>query len=309
MKTSGFYFTVLFILGSGWGLTQPLSKTAVSTGHQPFGLIVWQMVITSLALGLVLAVQRKGLPMARRHVWRYGLIALGGTIIPNGISYRAAAHLPSGYLSIIISLVPMFALPLALAIGTEKASILRALGVVCGAVAIVLLAGPQENLTAPSAVYWILFASLAPFMYAIEATWVAKVGIADLEPAQLLFGASVFGLLVVVPLAWFSGQWIDPTAPWRAPEYALIGSSLIHAFVYSAYVWLVGRTGSVFASQVSYLVTGTGVIWAMVLLGESYSLWVWAALGVMMVGLFLVQPKAPNVPLPDDIGGDTSAEV
>jgi len=281
----------------------------VSTGHQPLGLIVWQMIITSIALGVLIVARGKGLPLRRRHLWRYAVIALGGTIIPNAVSYRAAIHLPSGYLSIIISLVPMFALPLALAIRLEKASLLRGVGVMCGALAIVLLAGPQENLATPSAAFWILFAALAPLMYAIEGTWVAKVGIADLEPAQLLLGASLLGLLVVIPLAWFSGQWVDATAPWAAPEYALIGSSLIHAFIYSAYVWLVGRTGSVFASQVSYLVTGTGVIWAMVLLGESYTLWVWAALGVMMIGLFLVQPKAPNAPLPDDAGGDKPAEV
>ena len=73
---------------------------------------------------------------------------------------------------------------------------------------------------------------------------------------------------------------------------------VIHAFVYSGYVWLVGRAGPSFAAQVSYLVTGFGVIWAMVLLGESYSLWVWAALGIMFVALFLVQPRESRLPDP-----------
>jgi len=42
-------------------------------------------------------------------------------------------------------------------------------------------------------------------------------------------------------------------------------------------------------------VTGTGVIWAMVLLGESYSGWVWAALALMLCGLMLVQPRETAV--------------
>jgi hypothetical protein len=38
-------------------------------------------------------------------------------------------------------------------------------------------------------------------------------------------------------------------------------------------------------------VTGFGVFWAMLLLGESYSGWIWAALALMLMGLFLVQPR------------------
>lgn len=32
---------ILLLLGAGWGLTQPLAKIAVSTGHGHFGLIFW----------------------------------------------------------------------------------------------------------------------------------------------------------------------------------------------------------------------------------------------------------------------------
>ena len=42
------------------------------------------------------------------------------------------------------------------------------------------------------------------------------------------------------------------------------------------------RIWAVFAAQVSYLVTGFGILWAKLLLGESYSSWVCAALALMM---------------------------
>ena len=99
------------------------------------------------------------------------------------------------------------------------------------------------------------------------------------------------GAVIALPLALVSGQWIDPRPPYGAPDWALIGSSVIHALVYSGYVWMVDRAGSVFAAQVSYLVTGFGVIWAMLLLAERYSGWVWAAMALMFAGLFLVQPR------------------
>jgi len=50
-------------------------------------------------------------------------------------------------------------------------------------------------------------------------------------------------------------------------------------------------------------VTGSGIVWAMLLLGERYSGWVWAALGAMMVGVLLVQPrKADGVEAAPDAG-------
>ena len=39
-----------------------------------------------------------------------------------------------------------------------------------------------------------------------------------------------------------------------------------------------------------YLVTGFGIVWSKLLLGESYALLVWAAFAVMLAGIALVQP-------------------
>jgi drug/metabolite transporter (DMT)-like permease len=291
LSQRGGYFLLLVMLGAGWGLTQPLTKIAVSTGYQPLGLMFWQLLVTATVLLLMNVFKGLRLPLGVPYLWRYALIALVGTVIPNGLSYAAAVHLPSGFLSIVIALMPMFSLPLALAWGLEGFSGRRILGVLCGATAIILLAGPSASLPDKTVAIWVLILTISPFMYALEGSWVSKFGILDLAPEQLLLGASVFGILVVAPMAWFSGQWISPTLPMGGPEWALVASAVIHALMYTAYVWLVGRAGSVFASQVSYLVTGFGVFWAILLLGETYGGWVWGAVLVMLVGLFLVQPK------------------
>ena len=73
---------------------------------------------------------------------------------------------------------------------------------------------------------------------------------------------------------------------------ALVASSTVHALVYASYVWLASKAGSVFASQCSYLVTASGVFWAMALLGERFSPLVWVALVLMLAGVALVQPRA-----------------
>ena len=56
-----FFTGMLVLIGAGWGLTQPLGKIAVSTGHRHFGLIFWQLVIGTVAFGAVSLAQRRRL--------------------------------------------------------------------------------------------------------------------------------------------------------------------------------------------------------------------------------------------------------
>lgn len=281
----------LILIGAAWGITQPLSKIAVSEGYRHFGLIFWQFVIGAAVLGAILRLTGRGLPMQPRHLGFYAFIALIGTLLPNSASFTAAIHLPAGILSITLSLVPMMAFPVALMLGMDRFSVLRLTGLFLGLFAVVLIAAPEASLPDPAMVAWLPVALIAPAFYAVEGNVVARFGTLDLDPVQVLCGASLVGLALAAPLALATGQWIDPRPPWGPPDRALIGSSVAHALAYSGYVWLVGRAGAVFAAQVSYLVTGFGILWARLLLGETYSAYVWAAVALMFAGLFLVQPR------------------
>ncbi len=288
------FVALLIVLGALWGITQPLAKVAVSEGYRHFGIIFWQFAIGGAALALINLARRQSLPFAPRYVALYVIIALIGTLLPNSASYTAAIHLPSGILSIVLSLVPMLAFPIALALGLDRFSALRLSGLVLGLAAIVLIAAPEASLPDPAMVLWLPLALVAPAFYAVEGNFVARYGTEGLDPVQVLLGASVVGILLSAPLAWMTGQWISPLPPYGLPDLAIIGGAIAHALAYAGYVWLVGRAGPVFAAQVAYLVTGFGIFWAKLILGETYSIWVWAALALMFLGLFLVQPRKPQ---------------
>ncbi len=284
----------LTLLGVGWGLTQVLSKIAVSTGHPVFGLIFWQLAIGTAVLGALVLARGGRVPVNARTLAFCAMIALLGTIVANGFSYAAYVHLPAGIMSIIISAVPLLSFPVALTLGIDRFSLVRLGGLVCGLTGVALIALPGSALPDGAAAGWILVALCAPLCYALEGNIVAKWGTAGLDPIGAMFGASAVGTVITLPLALATGHWIDPFFVWGAPEYALILSSVIHAFMYAGYVWLVGHAGPVFAAQCSYVVTASGVIWAMLILGERFSGWVWLALAVMMAGVFLVQPRAAS---------------
>jgi drug/metabolite transporter (DMT)-like permease len=294
----GTYIVLLLLCGACWGITQPFAKIAVSEGYRHFGIIFWQFVLGGAILFVVNTVRGRPLPMAPRHLGFYTIIALIGTLLPNSASYTAAIHLPSGILSIVLSLVPMLAFPIALAWGMDRFSLQRLTGLALGLMAIVLIAAPEASLPDPAMVWWIPMALVAPAFYALEGNVVARYGTGGLDAVQVLLGASLVGIVLALPFAVLSGQFISPLPPWGAPDFAIVGSSLAHAMAYTAYVWLVTRAGSVFAAQVSYLVTGFGILWAKLILAETYSPWVWAALALMMLGLVLVQPRKPPEPTP-----------
>ncbi len=285
------FTAVLVTLGVSWGSTQALGKIATSTGHQPFGLIVWQSVIAILVLSAICLVRRKPLVINRRTVPFYIVVALIGTVIPNVTFYSAVRELPAGIMSILISAVPLLAFPMALAMRQDRFSWLRVGGLLLGLLGVILILGPDAG--GDFAPIWVLVALVGPLCYALEATYVAWAGTPGIDPVQAILGASLASFVIGVPLALASGQWVDPF-PMGQAEAALVILASLSAVVYAAYIWLAMAAGSVFASQVSYIVTGSGVVWAMVILGERFQPVVWLALILMLAGVALVQPRRPQ---------------
>jgi drug/metabolite transporter (DMT)-like permease len=284
----------LLALGLGWGATQPLSKIAVSEGYRPLGLIFWQVAIGAVVLGAVSLARGRGLPVGPAHLRTYAVIAALGTLLPNTISYAAAVHLPAGWLSVVIAAVPMMTFALALPYGLDRFEWGRLGGLALGLAGVACLAATNDGAAGglgASAVLWLLLLLLSPMLYSGENLYVARVGLAGLDPLQALFGASVLSALVAGPAALLTGSFIDLRPPWGAPDAALFLLAVIHAACYTGYVALIGRAGPVFAAQTGYLVTVFGVLWAMAVLGERYGAGFWVALALMLAGVFLVQPR------------------
>ncbi len=282
---------ILIVLGAAWGATIPLTKIAVSEGNQPFGLIFWQLVISSAALAGLQFFSSHRQKFNREILFYFLVIGFIGTILPNSFSYLAAQHLPGGILSLMIAIVPMVTLVMALVLKLESPSFVRLLGVLVGFTAMLMLLLPDTSLPDPSKALFILVAMVAPICYAGEANYVALKAQRDTDPLSTVLYSSIIGAFIMAPIAFGSGQWIDLSSQFGKPEWALVLSSLIHAFTYSAYLWLVRFGGPVFSVQMAYPVTLSGVFLSMYFLEESYSGWVWGALITLIVGLTLVQPR------------------
>jgi drug/metabolite transporter (DMT)-like permease len=291
MSRRPLFLAVLVGCGLAWGSTQSLGKIAVSTGHGPFGLILWQFAVSSALMVAATALRRRPVVLTQPALVFGMVIALVGTLLPSTTFYLSVERLPAGIMSILISAVPLFAFPMALALRQDRLSVGRVLGLLSGMAGVGLLVGPEAALPEPWMAAWIPVALLGPLLYAMEANFVARNGMAGMDPIQAMALASLIGTGLALPLALGSGQWIDPFAAWGRAEWAFLLSATVNIATYAAYVWLAANAGAVFASQMSYIVTASGLIWASALLGETFSSIVWLALLLMLAGLFLVSPR------------------
>lgn len=282
---------VLLFCGLGWGMTVPLGKIATSTGWAPLTLVFWEMAISSLVLGLIVAIRGERPQLTRDALIFYVVVAFLGTLIPSFTFYVSVRHLPSGIMAILISTVPMVSFPLAMALGTDHVAPRRLIGLGLGLGGVVLIAAPGVSLPDAGMLVFLPVALIGPLSYALEGNFVALRGTGMQAPVTAMFGVSVMGMLFCLPVVLASGGWQMPIPPHGPAEAALVAAGIIHGAVYSVYIWLVGRAGPIFAGLIAYLVTGFGVVWSMLLLGEQYPWAVWLALALMLSGVALVQPR------------------
>lgn len=280
---------VLVALGIGWGSTQSLGKIAASGGAGPMALVFWQLLIGSVVLGAIALMRGKKLSFTPAALRFYVVIAVLGTLAPSASFYVSIARLPAGIMSIVIATVPMIAFPLGLMLGAERFSNRRLLGLVLGLIGVLLIALPSAALPNPAMAAFLPVALIAPVFYALEGLYVAHVGTAGMDAVTAMFGASVVGAIMALPIMLLLGQGYVPR-DFALPEAAMLGMSSLHALLYAAFIWLAARAGAVFATQTSYIVTASGMVWAMIILGERFSPLVIVAAIIMLGGVALVQP-------------------
>lgn len=296
MKRNLILIIALVLIAAFWALTFPLTKIAVLGGYRNFGIIFWSSAVSVAVLGVLVQTRGLSLPFHSAALVRYFFVALFGTVLPSAATYTAAEHLPAGVIAVCMPMVPLLALPLAISFGLDSATPRRLFGLLLGVAGVLMITLPDASLPDSSQAVYVLLVLLAVLCYAIEGVGLGHLGRAGLDSVQLFLGASVLSVVVTLPIALATGTFIIPVWPFGIAEFAVLLSGLANTVAYVGYVWMVGRGGAVFASQVAYLVTGFGVLWSMALLDESYSIWIWGAFIVIIAGLFLTQPKLKPTP-------------
>ena len=79
-------------------------------------------------------------------------------------------------------------------------------------------------------------------------------------------------------------------------DWALIAVTLISALFFWLLLEIIRLAGPVFFASYNYISPLAGIGWAVLILGERHSVWIWGALALMFAGLFLVTRRVKTAP-------------
>ena len=281
----------LLVMGAAWGLSFSVGELAVGNGAKPFGVAQFQAMFAGIVLLFITIIRRKSIQAMKDKLGFIFCIALLGAAIPSVLFYFAAPHVPAGALSITVALIPLMTYGFSIPLKLETFSIVRVVGLVFGIIAICLIALPQNSLPIPAALPWIFIACISALCYDIENLILGFKLALTIGPIRLAMGMNLMAAVALLPVTILTDSFFIPSFPPQIVDYAVIGLGLITAVAYTMFVLSVALFGSVFSSQVGYVVTLTGVFWGMLIFGENPSVWIWLSLLAMIVGLVLVTPR------------------
>jgi drug/metabolite transporter (DMT)-like permease len=292
-------WAVLLFLGVTWGLTFSLAKIATSEGAHPLGITLWEAFLGAAILGAVTLVRRRPVSTESWALQLYAICGLIGTVVPGVLFFYAASRVSAGVLSITVTVVPILTFVLSALFGLDRFGFLRVMGVLFGALAVVLLVAPEQSLANPGANPgagpwagpWVLAACAASACYAVENLVIALRMPGGADSFTVAFGMFLAATIMLAPVVAVTDSFVPLAWPWGPVEWSIVGMALASALAYSLYIYLIAQAGPVFASQVAYAVTLAGVLWGMALFGERHSSWIWLSLALMLAGLALVTPR------------------
>ncbi len=283
-------YLLILVAGILWGGTFSLALIATSDGSHPLVLATWQALVSAVIFIVVCRALK--IPAFRlANLGKYLFIGVVGHIAPNILYYTAAPHLSAGILSITVSTVPLFTYAIMWAMRFERIVIKRAVGLLCGMLAILLLVIPDQGLSSDDVNFWILLVVLCALFYAAENVYISEGVSYETSIFELLCGATVVSLVFLVPATFSLGTgnlfpWVLTSSGW-----AITGIAVVSVAAYSMFFYTIKTAGPVFASQCAYIVTIAGVLWGIAIFSEEHTVWVWMSVLVIMLGVALVSPS------------------
>jgi len=283
--------SLLLFMGITWGGSLSLSKLATIHGGHPIGLAFWQTTASGFLL-FTLSLVFGHLPPLKWHVLRFNLVCgITGIGLPALGLFWSAKHLPAGVVAIAFASMPLLTYALSALLKVERLEVARVIGVAIGLCAVLLLVLPEGSLPEPEKAPWVLVALATSVSMSIENVFIASRRPSGLADLPLSCGRQLAGALALAPLALGLEKTVPLFAPWGAVQWAATGTAIASAAAYTTLLYVIRTSGAVFASQTAYVITLAGVFWGMVIFGERHSVFIWAALVLMLTGLMMVLPR------------------
>ena len=283
---------MLLFGGIAYGGMFSANKIVAGVDFPVFAYTFWMALFAGLTLLLVGAVTGTMPPISRAHVMQYLRLAVLAVMLPVLATAFAAHALPAGVITLVLTLVPGVTYLMSFALRMERFEAMSLAGLGLGAGGVLLIVLPEQSLPEAGAWVWMLVALVAAVAAAGSNVVAAAYRPPKTHSLALACGILLAAAVVMLPVMLIAdGPYLFTDAGW--PGIAgMAWAAAIHCVTFYCFQEVTRRAGAVFFAQFNYLVVAAGIFWALILFDETLSIWVWAALACMVVGIWLVNTGA-----------------
>ena len=187
-----------------------------------------------------------------------------------------------------VLLVPILTYVFAVLFRIDHVRLLRITGILFGLAGVLLVLLPDQSLPEPGMAPWLLMAFGGPLCYSLSNVCIAMLRPPEMRAIPLTCGVFACATIIMVPVMAATENWWIFDATMTDGDWALIGNIVINATFFVVMFEIIRIAGPVFFSTYGYFGTLISLGWAALYFGEVPSPWIWAAIAILFLGLFLV---------------------
>ena len=264
-----------------------LTKLARINGVPFIPFVFWMTVISAVGLLAASLVRRAPPPLRLDHVRSYAIVGLLATVLPQVVISLVAPKIPPAIFALNYTLIPALVFVMALAIGLERFRWAALGGILLGLIGVLLIVLPDASLPDPAMAGWVIVGLAVPLCFALSIISGTKFRPPQARSVSMAAGVQITAALCLLVLMVVEGSWWSFDGGFDTGAQALVAVGLFYVLFWICFFEILRLAGPIFFANINYLATLAGVIWGMAMFGDALSGWVWAALALMLGGLYL----------------------
>jgi len=285
---------MLFLVSIAFAMTFVFNRLATTNGVPLIPYVSWQALGGALILLITCGVRGEFPKLSPKYFRVYFLTGMFNVCLPIFVLSLVAPRVPSGILSLGLMLIPLMIYAFALLLGMDRFSWVRLIGILLGLAGVLLVLLPKASLPSRDMVEWVVLGLVAPLCYALGVILMAWLEAPAAKSLQLACGLLIAAALTMAAVMAGMRDWWFFDGRFATGHWAVIGAMANQAVMLVLVFEIIKRAGPVFFSTSNYIATLVGVGLGIFFFGDSHSLWIWAALLLMFIGLFCVNFIAPS---------------
>ncbi|MGB0960136.1 MAG: DMT family transporter [Halocynthiibacter sp.] len=286
------HWLMILLLGLTWGATFMVIKIAL-TGLSPFWLAAGRIGFASLLMTLIWGISGWRFWKTDARDWR-SLLLIGAlsSAVPFMFLSWGQQYVASGFAGVSMAAVALMVLPLAhFFVPGERLTWVKSIGLLIGFAGVLTLLGPQVFESSGQSLETLgrLACFATTFCYALSSVLMRRLPPVDsigLATVLLLIGS-----VIVIPAAFIAeGAPVFPSTTTSLIAVIVLGL-LPTAAANMLRVMVIREAGPSFMSLTNYQVPIWSVVLGTLILGEALPSTLYIALGMILLGVFLIQWK------------------